>query len=295
MKNISVIASTNDSYGMGHFTHTFLYEDIKENSNEVLKKINDNTNFIMRVTSRLMANDEEQADLKMKSIVESILNKYNDKISDLRKTQCIKLGKYLLILCEYICQLERLHPFPDANCRTICMLLLNLELLNLGLCPSIQSDPNYFDWMDPNQLCFEVLLGMHRTKKIIINQQENLTFHSFKHITIDKFLTTQIGLSNSIKSTCNIIPKKSENYNSLNKTIDEILKNNDEKGMTKYLLKEFSKYSQQPYYYRNAFEEDFDTFLDLSINSLFCLDSVEECTKSYWRLFEYYENKYLRP
>jgi len=66
----------------------------------------------------------------------------------------------LYSIIELIIQLERLHPFGDANCRTICILLLNRELIKNGFSPVILHNPNRFDGYSRDELRNEIVDGM---------------------------------------------------------------------------------------------------------------------------------------
>jgi hypothetical protein len=69
-------------------------------------------------------------------------------------------------IIHFITELERLHPFPDVNCRTICIFLLNRELMRYGFSPVILEDPNFFDGYAITELCNEVINGMENFRKV---------------------------------------------------------------------------------------------------------------------------------
>lgn len=94
--------------------------------------------------------------------VEEALNAYKLSIFEANT-----LEKKLQAIILMITKLERIHPFRDANCRTFCMVLLQTEILNLGLLPPIMDDPNRFDGFSQSELFEQVVKGMRRTKELI--------------------------------------------------------------------------------------------------------------------------------
>ena len=93
--------------------------------------------------------------------VNSIIEKYNDRIA--RATTPKKKLYCIIRLCS---DLERAHPFDDANCRTICIFLLNRELMRNDFSPVILEDPNRFDGYSKRELFNEIIMGM-RTFRLV--------------------------------------------------------------------------------------------------------------------------------
>lgn len=69
-----------------------------------------------------------------------------------------------IVVCVH--ELELTHPFPDGNCRTLVVLLLNKLLMQEGFTPAILKSPDYFDAFSIGELCQEVEMGMRRFKNI---------------------------------------------------------------------------------------------------------------------------------
>lgn len=88
------------------------------------------------------------------SRIDQILTEYERKMS-LASTKEQKLH----LIVENIAHLERIHPFWDANCRTLCVMVLNKELIRHGFPPVILEDPNRFDCFSANELMNEVITG----------------------------------------------------------------------------------------------------------------------------------------
>lgn len=63
-------------------------------------------------------------------------------------------------IARLIANLERLHPFADGNCRTICILSLNRELIRHGFSPVILDDPNIFDGFSNDECVLEIIKGL---------------------------------------------------------------------------------------------------------------------------------------
>jgi len=68
------------------------------------------------------------------------------------------------VIATCIHDLELAHPFSDANCRTIVVLLLNKLLLDENLPPVILENPNRFDAYSIEELCQEIHRGMDKLK-----------------------------------------------------------------------------------------------------------------------------------
>jgi hypothetical protein len=86
------------------------------------------------------------------------INEYNNAISE-SYSLLDKLNSIVVLIQS----LEQLHMFYDANCRTLCMLLLNHLLLMNGLPLCIQYNPNRFDMCSHHELVQSVIQGMENT------------------------------------------------------------------------------------------------------------------------------------
>ena len=73
----------------------------------------------------------------------------------------------LYTICRLIATLERIHPFGDGNCRTICVILLNMLLIENGFSFAILNDPNVFDGYSIQELVNEVIRGMENFLSLI--------------------------------------------------------------------------------------------------------------------------------
>lgn len=90
----------------------------------------------------------------LKHRVETVITDYHRQIKT-AKTPSQKLHHIVTLVAT----LERLHPFFDANCRTICVLTLNRELLKHGFRATLLTDPNRFHGYSTTQLIHEVVDG----------------------------------------------------------------------------------------------------------------------------------------
>ena len=105
---------------------------------------------------------------KLKDRLIFLLKSYNNEMSKL--TDPIKKLKLIIKLTSL---LERIHPFFDANCRTICVILFKRELIKHGFKPSIISDPNRFDGFSTDEMLSEVIQGFNNTDYLIKNGKFN--------------------------------------------------------------------------------------------------------------------------
>jgi hypothetical protein len=60
--------------------------------------------------------------------------------------------------------LERIHPFNDVNCRTFCMVFLNILLIQNDFLPALIDDPNKFDGYDCDSLVELIKQGIQKTE-----------------------------------------------------------------------------------------------------------------------------------
>ncbi len=77
----------------------------------------------------------------------------------------------LRAIVSFIKRAEQLHPFLDANCRTLCMLLLNHLLIKHGFPLAILPDPNRFDMCSVDELVEDVMKGMENTFDLIASRK----------------------------------------------------------------------------------------------------------------------------
>lgn len=102
------------------------------------------------------------------AVVDIILRNYAEAMAVATDEQA-----KMVAIVTMIQRLERLHAFSDANCRTLCMTLLNLELIKHGLFPTIQTDPNYFDCLPVDALVAEIMAGQERFVRLFMSQDQN--------------------------------------------------------------------------------------------------------------------------
>lgn len=67
--------------------------------------------------------------------------------------------EHIVDLCQ---RLERLHPFTDGNCRTICNVFLNHLLVRNGMPLTLLNDPNVLDGWSRDEVIGEVKAGWER-------------------------------------------------------------------------------------------------------------------------------------
>ncbi|MGE4349009.1 MAG: hypothetical protein AB7D28_04535 [Candidatus Berkiella sp.] len=103
---------------------------------------------------------------ELASRIDQILTEYERNMS-LASTKEQKLH----LIVENIAHLERIHPFWDANCRTLCIMVLNKELIRHGFSPVILEDPNRFDCFSTNELMNEVIIGFSNYEYVKIYGQ----------------------------------------------------------------------------------------------------------------------------
>jgi hypothetical protein len=99
--------------------------------------------------------------------VNAVLAKYNVDMTNAKNKE-----QKLSLIVEMIARLERIHPFYDANCRTICVIILNRELIKHGFPFSMLYDPNRFDAFSKKELMQEVIHGFKNYEEVLINQEK---------------------------------------------------------------------------------------------------------------------------
>ncbi|PJD93341.1 MAG: hypothetical protein CK424_02860 [Legionella sp.] len=70
----------------------------------------------------------------------------------------------LYIIADTIRRLEQMHPFQDMNCRTFCMVFLNVLLIQNDFLPALIDDPNKFDGYDTHSLVQVIKEGIERSE-----------------------------------------------------------------------------------------------------------------------------------
>jgi len=98
-------------------------------------------------------------------LVDHFCNEYE---KELLSSKCKESKLYSLV--KLVKTLELIHPFSDGNCRTICILLLNKELVRNGFKPVILEDPNQFDGHTIEELVQKVKEGMQNTEQVMNNE-----------------------------------------------------------------------------------------------------------------------------
>jgi hypothetical protein len=97
--------------------------------------------------------------------VNALLTQYHIDMGNAKdKTQM------LLLIVELIARLERIHPFHDANCRTLCVIILNRELIKHGFPFAMLRDPNRFDGFSKKELMKDVIHGFVNFEQALLSQ-----------------------------------------------------------------------------------------------------------------------------
>lgn len=94
--------------------------------------------------------------------VETILSEYEAAMKS-----AISPEQKLQFIAAMICKIERIHPFWDANCRVLCVVLLNRELIKHGFSPVILEDPNFFDNYSSNEMVNEIIKGFQNFEHVV--------------------------------------------------------------------------------------------------------------------------------
>jgi len=104
-----------------------------------------------------------------------------DKIPDDPQAEDLKITAIVSAVQE----LEQIHPFQDANCRTFCLVLLNSLLMQQGYDPAIIDDPNKFDGFSVEELVEVVKCGMQETRKLVEEIYEQEYSQRFSELSED--------------------------------------------------------------------------------------------------------------
>ena len=163
---------------------------------------------------------------RIPDLVTNVLTDYENTIKN-----CDSKKEKLTAIAEMISKLERIHPFNDGNCRSICMLLLQKELARANLDPAIMYDPNMFDGFSEKEMIEEIEEGQERYKQL--RMCKPLTFKSkmsCKGEAIEPALLPidyKFGLSTYISLIIrnpNLIPERISSSHSTYLKIHELLK-----------------------------------------------------------------------
>lgn len=82
------------------------------------------------------------------------IDEYHQVISEAKTPK-----EKLMAIIAFISHLERIHPFFDTNCRTLCVILFQRELLKHGFKIAILDNPNHFDGFSVDEMVTQVQLG----------------------------------------------------------------------------------------------------------------------------------------
>lgn len=99
---------------------------------------------------------------ELEIVIQGLLDKYNDNIKI-----AFSDDEKLKIIIQLIFDLEHVHPFSDANCRTFVIGLMLRLLLQNGFVPPTFYDPNIFDGYSKSELLYELKKAMKTTRDII--------------------------------------------------------------------------------------------------------------------------------
>ena len=108
---------------------------------------------------------------KIQHVLDNLYKQF-EVIPDSPETDDLKISAIVSAIQE----LEQIHPFQDANCRTFCFVLLNSILMQQGYDPAIIDDPNKFDGFSVEELVETVKLGMQETCKLVDDSYEQKYF-----------------------------------------------------------------------------------------------------------------------
>jgi hypothetical protein len=128
-------------------------EELYQRAQQIYQEIQEGT-----LKYRLITLDKVTEPGVFETLIQNYIDNYNQAIKNAKSIR--DKIKAIVILVQ---DLEQLHPFYDANCRTICMLLLNHLLLQNQLPPAMLEDPNHFDGFAVDELVEKVIKGMENT------------------------------------------------------------------------------------------------------------------------------------
>lgn len=137
--------------------NSFMQERIQR-ARSVKQKVNHLYDCVTNDAFQLLYSSTETSRESLTTKATGFIDKYHSAISQ-SYSPLDKLSSIVVLIQS----LEQLHMFYDANCRTLCMLLLNHLLLMNGLPLCIQFNPNRFDMCSHHELVQSVIQGMENT------------------------------------------------------------------------------------------------------------------------------------
>ena len=114
------------------------------NIDEIMEKVRGGSEFVSILASDFLEN-----------AVSGVISQYHQNLRKAAGNKELKLRA----IAELVHEIEMFHPFSDANCRTL-YLLLNRELINNGFTPTILENPNRIDLFSTEEIVQEIRNGM---------------------------------------------------------------------------------------------------------------------------------------
>lgn len=102
--------------------------------------------------------------------MQQVLNQLYKQLDVIRDSA---VDNKLSAIAHAVQALERIHPFNDVNCRSFCMVFLNILLIQNGFLPALIDDPNKFDGYDCHSLVVLIKEGIQRTQTLHRYIKEN--------------------------------------------------------------------------------------------------------------------------
>lgn len=129
----------------------------KHNAEEIMGIINSGQpcTIVSKINPGL---EEVSVSAKIERLVQILLDRYYETMEQ-SKTDKEKI----VAMIELVRDLEQLHPFNDANCRTFCMSLFSYLLMQNGFPPPILNNPNNFEGHSIQEMLTETIQGMTDT------------------------------------------------------------------------------------------------------------------------------------
>lgn len=116
------------------------------------------------IAKRRMEHVYIQADERPREAIEedlrSLIADYNHEISRLSPIE------KLLAIARLSGEMERIHPFRDGNCRTLCNMLVIRELIRNDFPPAILNNPNRLGGYSSEECVMEFIEGMKNFKAL---------------------------------------------------------------------------------------------------------------------------------
>lgn len=103
----------------------------------------------------------------LKKTINAVLLDYETDVKEAEKNE----DKIRLAIVKMVQNIERIHPFTDANGRTLDMLLLNRELIRHGQNPTLMDDPNNIDYLDTKTIAMFVKIGQQRYEDLVSGKE----------------------------------------------------------------------------------------------------------------------------